>query len=509
MGMRRRHFLASSTAALASAILAACTRSADDLTADPSSAASTAPGARTTTESTSLTQSSEPTPQSNQLPGVEPLPSPPSPLGPDGFSLGVASGDPDDTSIVLWTRLVGELPETVEAVWEVATGSEFDVIVATGLVSTTANYGHSVHVIADGLTPGGRWWYRFRSGEQTSPTGITRTMPASGDPHPVRIGASSCQLRETGYWAAHEDLAATELTLFCWLGDYIYERGENGTVETLEEYRSRYIEYRSDPLIQASHAAHPWFVLWDDHEVLNDYDATVDPARRAAAYQAWWEFMPVRLPAPATGAASYDIFRTIELGDRVRLVGTDVRQYADGTTLFGEAQKVWLAEQLENSANWTLLASPVVASGIYTGEDDVLLPYTLDGYPEERKWLGNELGKQPGRVIVSGDLHTSAVFEFSPDRRDVDSPVVATEFMAPAISSAFPEQYAAASQLLPLLNSHMAHFQPYNGWLLMEFGAEELRTEFRRVDDVGRPDSSVGPAQQYRVVLGDPEPVEL
>ncbi|MEZ5225345.1 MAG: alkaline phosphatase D family protein [Acidimicrobiales bacterium] len=431
----------------------------------------------------------------------------------------MASGDPDASSVVLWTRLVGDLPDSVDVVWEVSDTSSFDRLLATGIESTSAAFGHSIHVVADGLPPGSRWWYRFRSGDHVSPIGATRTLPDAADTRPVRVGASSCQLRETGYWAAHVDIANADLDVFCWLGDYIYEGGGSSnlpdrahtgdTATTLDGYRHRYAEYRADPVLQASHAAHPWFCLWDDHEVENDYDASVDPARRAAAYQAWWEFMPVRLPAPDPSAPTYDIYRSLDLGERLRIVGVDVRQYANETTLFGEPQKQWIAEQLDAPTTWTLLASPVVASGIYTGEGEVLLPYTLDGHTDERRWLGDEFAKHDGQVIVSGDLHTSAVFEFSPDRRDVDSPVVATEFMAPPISSQFPERYAAAAGLLPLLNSHMAQFEPYNGWLLLSFDEQQLTAEYRRVTDVILVDSTVESAQRYQVALGDPTPVPL
>ncbi len=495
---------------------AACTRSSEQLT-DPT--VTTDPEAQPELEPTVLDAPTDTSLVEPDAPVVDPLPSPESPLGPDGFGLGVASGDPDTTSVVLWTRLLGELPASVAVVWEVSDRSSFERILATGLATTTADHGHSLHVIAADLSPGSRWWYRFRSGDQTSPAGRTRTLPDSSATRPVRIGASSCQLRETGYWAAHVDIANADLDVFCWLGDYIYEGGGSsnlanrahtgGTATTLDGYRNRYAEYRLDPVLQANHAAHPWFCLWDDHEVENDYDSTVDLARRAAAYQAWWEFMPVRLPAPDPGVPTYDIYRSLDLGNQLRIIGTDVRQYASDTTLFGEAQKAWIAEQLDTSATWTLLASPVVASGIYVGEGEVLLPYTLDGHTDERAWLGGELAKHDGRIIVSGDLHTSAVFEFSPDRSDVDSPVVATEFMAPPISSQFPEQYAAAASLLPFLNSHMQQFDPYNGWLLLSFGPDEVEAEFRRVTDVILPDSTVESAQRYRVDLGDSVPVEL
>ncbi len=506
VGVRRRRFLTS----LAAVVATACSGLESDPSTSPTTGATPPPPTdppSTSADTTGPVESAVvPEPD---LPAVEPLPSPPSPLGPDGFGLGVASGDPDAGSVVLWTRLVGDLPDGVDVVWELGTDPDLASIVATGVVSASSARGHSLHVVADGLTPDRRWYYRFRSGEQTSPVGRTRTLPDPAgivDPdRPIVVGASSCQRIEDGRWAALNDVAAAELDLFVWLGDSIYEDPDD---PSLDGYRRRYAEYRRQPELQAAHAAHPWFITWDDHEVLNDYDAGVDPTRRAAAYQAWWEFMPVRLPPPDPDDDHYDIFRFVDLGDRLRLLAVDVRQYADDTTLFGEAQKAWLTDALRHDRTWTLLASPVVASGIYTG-GEVLLPYTLDGHPDERLWLGELLARQPGRIIVSGDLHAAAVFEFSPDRRDVDSPTVATEFMAPPISSAFPTRYAAAAPLLPALNSHMKRFDLFNGWLSLAFTAVDVTAEFRRVADVSRPDSDVSAERRYRVELGDPGIAEL
>lgn len=517
--MRRRRFLTS----LAAAVAAGCTTVGLETTPTTTALPGTGPGGSgggrsvsgdptTTAGATTTTGEAAPPPES-----VDPMPTPASGLGPDGFGLGVASGDPDTTSVVLWTRLVDPPSERVAVAWDVAADAEFTQIVGTGVVEATGAAGHSLHVSAEGLSPDRVWWYRFRSGDAVSTIGRTRTMPTANVGRALRIGVSSCQLMETGQWAAHRDAADHDLDVFVWLGDYIYEGGgssqlsgrahEGGTATDLEGYRHRYAQYRRDPLLQAAHAAYPWFVTWDDHEVSNDYDAFVDPARKAAAYQAWWEFVPTRLPAP-TGP-HHAIYRSLRLGDRVKIVATDVRQYADGATLYGEAQKAWLAAELRHDAAWTLLAHPTVASGIGVGSDEVLLGYTLDGYPHERRWLGEHLADAPAPIIVSGDLHAGAVFEFSPDRSDVNAPVVATEFMAPAISSAFPAQYAAAANLLPLVNGHMKFFETRNGWLLLTFDADEAIAEFHRVDDITAADSAITVRHRWAVKRGDPSPVPL
>lgn len=297
-----------------------------------------------------------------------------------------------------------------------------------------------------------------------------------------------------------------------WLGDYIYEGGGwshlqgrahlGGEATTLEGYRQRYAQYRSEAVLQQAHGSCPWFIGWDDHEVVNDYTAAVDPERRDAAYQAWWEFMPTRLPRPVPDAP-YRIYRSLDLGGYARIAVTDHRQYATSKSLLGPEQQQWLAESLHHEHPFTVLGFPTVASGIYTGGDP-LLSYTLDGYPTERAWLGDHLAAAPGPVIVSGDLHAASAFTFSGDRRDRNAPVVATEFMAPPISSAFPAAYADAAPFLPLVNSHMEFFEIARGWLRLVITPERLGAEFRRVVDPDDPGSVVEPIRRYEVLPDRP-----
>ncbi len=453
---------------------------------------------------------------------VEPLAVPPLDVDHDPFELGVASGDPGETSVVLWTRLVhAELPTEAPVLWEVATDETFEQLLATGTAVAVAGDAHTVRAIPNSLPSGRTMNYRFKAGEFTSPIGRTKTTPtAESASESVRLAVSSCQLMETGYFTAHRDLANSDVDLVIWLGDYIYEGGGSSilpgrshvppAVSDLDGYRARYAQYRSDADLQAAHAAHPWMVMWDDHEVLNDYTSTVDADRRLAAYQAWWEHMPTRLPRPT--ADGLEIHRSQHIGPLVKVIGIDVRQYATADALLGPNQTAWLADELSNSdATWTILASPVLVGGLNASLDilgDPLLPYTWDGYPSERVALAKLLANRDA-VVVSGDLHTSMTLDVRPNLFDDERATVAPEFMAPAISSAFPDDYADAAPLLPLLNPQMRHIDTANGWLLLEATASTVTATFRLVTTATDPASEVTSGTSWRVERDQPVAVQI
>ncbi|WP_369215924.1 alkaline phosphatase D family protein, partial [Streptomyces flavofungini] len=216
----------------------------------------------------------------------------------DPFTLGVASGDPQPTSVLLWTRLApapyepgGGLPaERVTVRWELAHDARFRRVARRGTATAHPEYGHSVHVEADHLDPGRRYYFRFRAGQWTSDTGRTRTAPAAGsDPAALKLAAVSCQAYHDGYFTAHKHLAQDDVDVVLHLGDYLYEYAVNAVggarnytdrtlpahfnkeTQTLEDYRLRYGLYKSDPDLRAAHAAHPFVVTWDDHETENNY----------------------------------------------------------------------------------------------------------------------------------------------------------------------------------------------------------------------------------------------
>ncbi|HEU4516780.1 MAG TPA: alkaline phosphatase D family protein, partial [Steroidobacteraceae bacterium] len=273
------------------------------------------------------------------------------------FQLGVASGDPAPDGFVIWTRLAPEPMDTAylgqtifEVAWEVAEDSAFSTLVKQGTAWARPHLAHSLHVEVAGLQAGREYFYRFRLGRYESATGRALTCPA-GDKSPerLRFAFASCAHYEQGYFSAYRHMAADRPDLILMLGDYIYEDawGERrvrqfDTLEavTLEDYRHRYTQYRTDPDLRAAHAACPWLVTWDDHEVDNDYVGLTSehelcggkpvreafPARRAAAYQAWYEHMPVR-PSRLNPAMAVRIYGATGWGRLARFYVLDTRQY--------------------------------------------------------------------------------------------------------------------------------------------------------------------------------------
>ena len=268
------------------------------------------------------------------------------------FTLGIASGAPLPDGVVLWTRLApapldggGLPPAAIEVRWEVADDEGFRRIVGSGTTLAEPLLAHSVHVEVSGLAPARWYWYRFMAGDAVSPVGRTRTAPTAGAAvDRLRFAFASCQQYEQGFYAAHRHLAAEDLDLVVFLGDYIYEsswgsrhvrKHEGPEPTTLEQYRNRYARYKSDPDLQRSHAVFPWLVTWDDHEVDNDYAndraEDLDPdflVRRAAAYQAYWEHMPLRTGARPNGP-HMQLYGRHEFGRLARVHVLDGRQYRD------------------------------------------------------------------------------------------------------------------------------------------------------------------------------------
>ncbi|RYG65593.1 alkaline phosphatase, partial [bacterium] len=326
----------------------------------------------------------------------------------DPFTLGVASGDPAADGFVLWTKLAprpldpdgGMSADPVSVAWEVADDEAMTRIVQRGTAVATPKLGHSVHVEVAGLAPDRWYWYRFRAGDAETKPARARTMPAADvTPAKLAFAFASCQHLEGGLWTAYERMARDELDLVVHLGDYIYEGGgKDGGVRkhagpttiTLEHYRQRHAQYKLDPLIQAVHAKAPWLVTWDDHEVTNDYANDYngkpeggEPAkflkRRAGAYRAFYEFMPLRAVAMPKGPDML-LYRQVNFGRLASFNVLDTRQYRTrqpgknrwqnpmepamldaNATIMGHAQRDWLKAKLaESNATWNVLAQQVM-----------------------------------------------------------------------------------------------------------------------------------------------------
>ena len=442
----------------------------------------------------------------------------------DPFRLGVASGDPLVDRVVLWTRLVpDEAPmpaDDVPVIWEMATSDTFEDIVATGTAVASAAHAHAVHVDADGLEADSWFSYRFRVGEWTSPAGRTRTVPAADvEADELRMGMGSCQHFEVGYYNAYRDVVATDVDLFVFLGDYIYEYAANSTgnrprlhegpeITDLDSYRARYAQYRGDEWLQAAHAHCPWVVVWDDHEVENDHAANVPEdgsdseafdQRRAAAYKAWWEHMPVRMDPPSGPALR--IHRSIAFGKLAQLLMIDTRQFrdiqacdVDGVSLepacdevydptrsmTGDEQEQWLIDGLTGSdATWNVIGNQTVMTELTVG--DAILNYDQwDGYPANRDRIMGAVADAglTNTVVVTGDIHVAGVGDVV-----VDDQTVATELVCPGISSlaSFPDDLIdLAEQSLPDVRYLNAR---HRGWTFNRITPEGWTAEFRAVED--------------------------
>ena len=456
------------------------------------------------------------------------------------FSLGVASGDPDHKSVVLWTRLApkpmepfGGMPhEAVKVKWEVANDDKFTKGVVKGTVSATPQLGHSVHVVVNGLKPD-RWYYfRFHAGDATSPVGRTRTFPKPNSlPAEVKFAVTSCQNYEQGLFTAYEQMARDDIDLVFHLGDYIYEyeAGRNGKVrthhgkeiETLGEYRVRYSQYKSDPLLHNMHAKCPWILTWDDHEFDNNCaDETseeegIDPAdflvRRASAYQAYYEMMPLRRRSLPAGP-ELQLYRKASFGRLAEFLVLDTRQYrsdqpngdkgsplnaaalSKSQSLLGARQKGWLCQKLITSkANWNVLAQQVMMGMVNRAGDPDAPKYSMDqwpGYAFERmqlvKFLEDRRIDNP--VVLTGDIHSNWVNELRVDDRQVESKPVATEFVATSLSSggngvAEPEGLKQLMSANPCVKFHNAE----RGYIRCTVTPKEWKADYMVVDEVEKP----------------------
>ena len=466
----------------------------------------------------------------------------------DPFTLGVASGDPDATSVVLWTRLApepltgGGMPTNdVPVQWEVSTTDDFAEIAAEGTETATTANAHSVHALA--TLDEGDWFFRFRVGEYTSPVGITRRSPAAGVAE-ARFAVGSCQNYSDGYYAAHRDIAEQAPDFVVWLGDYIYEGGglpyDPDVVErthigneptTLDEYRLRYAQYKTDPNLQASHAICPWFIIWDDHEVENNYagvtpqdpaDAAGFGARRFAAYQAWWEHQPVRLEPPVADQ-EYRIYRDAQWGDLIELALLDGRQYrsdqacGDATlsldapcpetsdptrTMLGADQEQWLLDTLgASSAKWNVVGNQVIlADATFNGA--VLNYDQWDGYPAERATLLQAFAAQAivNLVVITGDIHLAAVAQLRAGDRATGT-AVGVEFVTTSISSdgLIGDELTDVLKSFPnLVDAELAH----RGYTLHTVTPDRWTAEYRIVAEVDDPNSAVSVYGSYLVEAG-------
>lgn len=479
------------------------------------------------------------------------------------FTLGVASGDPLPGSVVLWTRLAPKpyepgngMPRArVTVRWEVAYDEKFRRLAGRGRAEAHPEFNHAVHIEATGLAPDRVYYYRFRAGSWISPVGRTRTAPARGAKlAELRLGVVSCQAYHDGYYTAHRHLADEDLDVVFHLGDYLYEypvdaaggareytdrklpaRFNRETV-TLEDYRLRYALYKSDPDLQAAHAAHPFIVTWDDHEVENNYADDIseknDPKgefllRRAAAYRAYWENQPLRRPQQPHGPDAR-LYRRVHYGQLAQFDVLDTRQYrsdqayGDGwhapgpdsadpaRTLTGKEQERWLVDGWRSSsALWNVLPQQVTFSERRnaTGPGYKLSMDSWDGYPasRERVLKGAEAAGVENLVVLTGDVHVHYAFDVKRDFRDEKSRTAGVEFVTTSIASGEDGADKPANWgTYMAANPHMRFYNGRRGYVTVTLDREKARADFRTVAKVTVPGAPVITAGSFVTEAGDP-----
>jgi alkaline phosphatase D len=482
------------------------------------------------------------------------------------FPLGVASGDPAPDGFVIWTRLAadpfaadgqGGLSGAIQTRWEVAADESFRRIVAAGEVQADPRAAHAVHVEVAGLAPGRPYWYRFTAGGQQSPVGLSRTTPAPGaHVDRLRLAVASCSNWEAGYFSAYGHMAAEAPDLTLFLGDYIYEYSVSGEraakavrrygleeATTLAGYRNRYALHRTDADLQRLHAAAPCLAVWDDHEVLNNYsgvwpDKAGDPRafllRRSAAYQAFYEAMPIRRTR-VDEWGRMPIHKRVRYGRLAEFFMLDGRQYrsrgacvdeggargqivTDGAcadrldpsrTFLGFEQERWLYDGLARSeASWNILGQDLVMAGLRfenRGEDIRYWTDTWDGYPFARDRMTEALAtlKPRNPVVLSGDYHSFWTNDVKRDSRDERSATVATEFVGTSITSGGPP-YEGLMSAMPA-NPHIKFFDSrVRGYMSIDVTPRRMVTRYQTISDVRDPKAALSTLNTWAVEDGRP-----
>lgn len=495
------------------------------------------------------------------------------------FTLGVASGEPEPDGIVIWTRIAPKPFEpgggihgtSVEVRWEIAADDGMREIVQSSVFITEAMWAHSVHVEVSGLQPNREYWYRFRVGEWQSPIGRTITAPAPGAmPEAFRFAFASCQRWDQGFYTAYRDMTAQRPDLIVHLGDYIYESAISNRpglrdspvrdlsdvpiistteLRNLEQYRHRHAIYRRDPDLQDAHAIAPWLVTWDDHEVNNNYFGAIvrdSPAagplleRRAAAYQAYWEHMPLRDRMRPQGP-DLPLYRSATFGNLIRFNVLDTRQYRspqvttcsdsergewDGycaqalnpdRTMLGIEQKQWLYDGFgDTTTRWSVLAQQVPFSRIDYDDSPQRAAYgdnemdKWDGYAAERDEILAVMADAARQqsfhpIVITGDVHSNYVWDI---KENWDAPgsetSIGTEFVGTSIASngdgplhndgAFTTQRGNWRG-----NPHNHLYDNHRGYVLIDVTTDELVARYQTVSSVESPDGDVNTLASFGV----------
>lgn len=477
----------------------------------------------------------------------------------DPFTLGVASGDPWPDGFVLWTRLAPDpLAEDglggldgrpAHVLWQVSEDRFFSRVVARGSAEVSPSTAYAAHVEVRGLRPGREYWYRFRTGRWFSRVGRTLTSPAPSTLEPrLTMVVASCSQLEHGFFTAYRRMAEEQPDLVLHLGDYVYECAPHlvpagsgdvrehvgGETFTLADYRRRHAQYKTDSDLQEAHAAAPWLVVWDDHEISNNWAANVPDsatqqegfaARRWAAMRAYAEHLPLRRTSMPSGGAMR-LHRRLAWGRLANLHLLDTRQYRDDQacgdgnrvcpqaagprrTMTGDAQERWLLDGLRRSrARWDVLGQQVFFSRLDrtpTPDLEVSMDH-WDGYPAARDrlvrgWIERRV-RNP--VVLTGDVHSSWAAQVTRDFGDREAAPVGVEFVCSSITSRGDgEDTPDGGDEALAHNAHLDFFNDLRGYLRATLRPDRMEVDFRALSYVSRPGAPVFTRRSYLVADGD------
>ncbi len=470
------------------------------------------------------------------------------------FKLGVASGDPSPGGVVLWTRLApsplnsdglgGMSSANVDVEWQLATSDTFTSLVRSGTVTATQSSAHTVHVELTGLTPGAQYFYRFRAGGHISPVGRTRTAPEPGAAvSSLTVLTASCASYPAGYFTAYRRMAEENPGLILHLGDYIYESGSADVrahspaaeIMTLANYRVRHAQYKMDVDLQAAHACAPWLVVWDDHEVENNYAGLIQQSpgdgvnfrnRRAAAYKAYWEHMPLRAASVPVNEFM-QLYRRISWGQLATFHMLDTRQYrsdqacGDGSkicaaaddparSITGAAQETWLLDGMAASpATWEVIGQQVFFASRMKPDGTAGMD-SWDGYRASRGriqqgWVDRGIANP---VVLTGDVHAAWAANLKLNYKSTTSPVIGVEFVTTSVGSG--GNGSEGNGVNPLPDSpHVKYHNARRGYTKLTFTPTQVRADYRRLGAITTPGAAVSTAASYVSAAGSPGLVKV
>ena len=436
------------------------------------------------------------------------------------FYHGVASGDPTEESVIIWTKVtLDQKVKKADISWELAEDISFNTIIQKGKGQVNANSDFSLKVDVSGLKAGKKYFYRFHYKDKNSIIGETRTLPNNASE--ISIAFTACSNYEWGYFNNYRFIAEDEeIDLVVHLGDYIYEYGigsygdtsigrmnvPEGEIVTLNDYRTRYSLYRLDPDLMKAHQMKPFVTTWDDHEIANNaYDEGAQNhqkeegdwyERASAARKAYYEWLPVRKKKDEPLYRSFSIGRLADLiildtrmgGRTAQVDNMDAPNFQDtNRTILGKEQYKWFMDELNSDHEWKIVGNQVPFGPLYFPGEERGEKYMdgWDGYPYEQHRLMNSLKTIDNVVFVTGDCHRSFALENDLEGTADKSDNVSVEFVVTSITSANADEYMPMEDALAENESYLAnnpHMSYANstdhGYLVLHVSKEKVVADF-------------------------------